>query len=346
MTISTVAWKGNALYLLDQTKLPGKVSFVVCRNVRSVFDATRRLAVRGAPAIGVAAAFGLYLGVRGVKTTREFLREVKRVSSFLQSARPTAVNLKWALERMKQCVRDHKALGLPRLKAILLDEAKDIYREEKKMCEAMARFGATLIRRKESVLTHCNAGALATVGTGTALAPLYQAKKDGKKVNVFVPETRPLLQGARLTAWELQRAGLPVTVVCDSVVGDLFRRGKVDKVFVGADRVARNGDTANKIGTYTLASLAKSHRVPFYVVAPRSTFDFSTPSGKAIPIEERSPSEVVEPFGVRTAPKGVNVYNPAFDVTPADFITAFVTDEGIFYPPYTKSLQKLRGGKK
>ena len=346
MTLSTLTWKRNALTLLDQTKLPGKVSFVVCRDVHAVFDAIRRLAVRGAPAIGVAAAFGLYLGVRNVKTTREFLKEVKRISSFLQSARPTAVNLKWALERMKRCATDHKALDLPHLKAILLDEAKSIYREEKKMCDAMARLGATLIRRRESILTHCNAGALATVGVGTALAPLYQAKKEGKRIDVFVPETRPLLQGSRLTAWELRRAGLPVTVVCDSVVGDLFRKGKVNKVFVGADRVARNGDTANKIGTYTLASLAKSHGIPFYVVAPKSTFDFSISSGEEIPIEERSASEVVEPFGVRTAPKGIKVYNPAFDVTPGRWITAFVTDEGILYPPYTTSLQRLMGGRK
>lgn len=342
MAIETLSWRGNTLRLLDQTKLPGKISICVCRSAPSVFHAIRRLSVRGAPAIGVAAAFGLYLGVRHSKDKEKFLNDVERVAFFLQSARPTAVNLKWALERMKKCAKSHRTLSLDRQKKILFQEAEKIYREEKRMCDQIARWGAALIRRNDSVLTHCNAGALATVGRGTALAPLYQAKKEGKKVTVFVPETRPLLQGARLTAWELQRGGFPVTVVCDTVVGDLFRRGRIDKVFVGADRVARNGDTANKIGTYAIAALAKSHGVPFYVVAPKSTFDFSIPSGKVIPIEERSPSEVTEPFGVKTVPKGVKVYNPAFDVTPAHWITAFVTDKGVFYPPFTKSLQRLK----
>ena len=338
--------------LLDQTLLPGKVRSLRVADVETMRDAIRRLAVRGAPAIGIAAAYGVVLAARSsrAKNARGLERDVRKAIARLASARPTAVNLRWALDRMEGVLERFlegtqnggQAAALPaRLRAALLEEARAIHREDEELCSAIGTHGAALIADGSTVLTHCNAGALATGGCGTALAAIYAAAEDGKSIRVFADETRPLLQGARLTAWELRRAGIDVTVLCDNAAPSLLRSGRIGCVIVGADRIAANGDVANKIGTYGVAVLARENGIPFYVAAPTSTFDASIGSGEDIPIEERSADEVLAGFGKRTAPPGVAAYNPAFDVTPARYITGIITEAGVLRPPYGPAIRRL-----
>ena len=342
--ISVIRWNKNCLELLDQTKLPLRCVTFRCRNAQGVFKAIRKLIVRGAPVIGVAAAYGVYLGIQRSKTSssRNLVRKVKKISNYLASSRPTAKNLFWAVERMKKVAHQNSKLSVELLKKRLLQEAKIIQKEEEQNCFLISQWGRNLIRSGDTVLTHCNAGSLATGRYGTALALLYGAKQQGKKIRAIATETRPLLQGARLTTWELKANGIPVTLICDNMVATCMRQGKIKRVVVGADRIARNGDTANKIGTSMIAILAKEHKIPFYVAAPRSTFDFSIPTGKQIPIEERASEEITQGLGRRIAPYGVGVYNPAFDVTPAQYITAFITERGVIRPPFKRTLKKVR----
>lgn len=336
--------KRKRLILIDQRKLPGRFALVRLTTPWQLWHALRELVVRGAPAIGVAAAYGAYLSIAREKTADPlvFLKRLKSGCDFLKSARPTAVNLSWALERIYRKAALSSCRPIPELKELILEEAKSIHEEDIRICFAIGCYGSPLIRNGDVVLTHCNAGGLATSGYGTALSPLFEAKRKGVKFRVIADETRPILQGARLTMWELERYGIPATLICDNMAGPLMRKGEISKVIIGADRIVRNGDTANKIGTYSVACLAKYHGIPFYVAAPSSTFDFSKKSGAEIPIEERPAHEVSHFFGTQTAPKGSKVYNPAFDVTPHSFITAFITEKGILRPPFRKNLQKLR----
>jgi methylthioribose-1-phosphate isomerase len=330
-----IEWVGGAdghLRLLDQTRLPEEVAYRDCRNLEDVRTAIRELAVRGAPAIGVAAAYGLVLW-RQAHGHAEMGPAIER----LRSSRPTAVNLAWALNRM--LIRSTDVGG--RNTEALLAEAHAIAAEDAAMCAAMGEHGAALIRDGVGVLTHCNTGALATAGIGTALAAVYVAWQQGKRFAVFADETRPLLQGARLTAWELAQAGIDCTLICDGMAAQVMREGRVGLVIVGADRIAANGDTANKIGTYGVAVLAKAHGVPLYVAAPSSTFDLSLPTGDGIPIEQRSPEEVTFGMGRQTAPAGVKVYNPAFDVTPAGLITGIVTEKGVIAPVTAEGIRAM-----
>jgi methylthioribose-1-phosphate isomerase len=334
---SPLAFKGGRLELLDQTLLPGEERWLECRDPEAVAAAIRRLAVRGAPAIGVAAAYGLVLALQG-RPVAEQEEAFGEAFELLAATRPTAVNLRWALEQGRQAWRGR----LPGEDGVarLLAWAQGLQQEDLEACRAMGEHGATLFLPGDRVLTHCNAGALATAGYGTAIGVITSAFRAGKLAQVWVDETRPLLQGARLTAWELDRLGIPHRLVTDSSVGALMSRGLVDRVVVGADRIAKNGDTANKIGTYTVAVLAARHGVPFYVAAPRSTVDLATASGKDIPIEERAASEVKEIGGVTVAPAGTNALNFAFDVTPAELIAAIVTEAGVHLPPYEESLSR------
>jgi methylthioribose-1-phosphate isomerase len=331
--------------LIDQRLLPGKVSMLRIRDAEAMRRAIRTLAVRGAPAIGVAGAYGFYLGARKLRSRdREaFLRGARAVAERLSAARPTAVNLAWAVGRvMRACESAARkgAFSTERALGIALDEARAIHDEDAALCDAIGRHGATLLRSGWTVLTHCNAGALATGGMGTALAVVYAAARAGKDVKVIADETRPLLQGARLTCWELERSGIDVTLICDVAAAGVLRAGRAQCVVVGADRIAANGDVANKVGTYGLAVLAREHGVPFYVAAPATTFDLSIPDGEHIPIEERSAEEVTQAFGRRTAPRAVRAYNPAFDVTPAGYVSAFVTDRGIIRPPFRRGIRR------
>ncbi len=332
MPVATIKWINGKVRIIDQTKLPHNLVYADIKDVRSMWHAIKKLRVRGAPAIGVAGAFGVLLGIKNtkVKNYKEFAKRLRDVIKYLASSRPTAVNLFWALERMMRCAQENAKRPLPKIKGILFKEALKIMKEDQDVCRRMALFGAKLIKSGDRVLTHCNAGGLATVDYGTALGVLFKAKEDGKKIKVFVDETRPLLQGARLTTWELMREKIDATLICDNMAASLMKKGEIDKIFVGADRIAKNGDVANKIGTYNLAVLAHHHKIPFYVVAPVSTFDFKLSSGKKIPIEERSGDEVRTILGKRIAPSRVKVYNPAFDVTPARLVTAIVNEKGIF----------------
>lgn len=341
--IDTISWEKNKVKLIDQTKLPNAFKYIYCSNLKQIWLAIRKLQVRGAPALGVAGALGVLLGIKDsrAKNYEEFIAHLNQVIVYLRSARPTAVNIFWALDRMEEVVLKNPTKNVPRLKRLLEDEAMKIIEEDKTLCRRMGRYGVGLLKSGDTVLTHCNAGALATFDYGTALGLIYAAKDSGKKIKVYADETRPLLQGARLTAWELKRHGIDVTLICDNMAAAVMAQGLVDKVIVGADRIASNGDTANKIGTYNVAILASFHKLPFYVVAPSSTFDLTLKSGKGIPIEERSRDEVIKGFGRVTAPIDVKVYNPAFDVTPHNLITAFVTEKGVLYPPFEKSLRKL-----
>ena len=345
MNVLAVEWVGGldgCLRLIDQTLLPNELRTIDCQDVDTVFEAIQSLRVRGAPAIGVAAAMAAVLGIRhsAASETAALADELRHVAAQLAEARPTAVNLSWALQRMVRVAEDDMGLNVADLKQRLLDEAITIRDEDARMCRAIGEHGAALIKNGEGILTHCNAGALATAAYGTALAALFVAHEQGRMIRVYADETRPLLQGARLTAWELMQAGIDVTVLCDSMAGALMKEGQVQRVLVGADRIAANGDAANKIGTYSLAVLAKEHGIPFYVAAPSSTFDFSLPDGSGIPIEQRDPAEVAEVFGRRTVPEGVKVYNPAFDVTPHECITAIITERGIIEGPDTKSVRR------
>ena len=346
--VETLRWEGDAaghVRMVEQTLLPRTSTVIDVRTVDEMVAAIRRLAVRGAPAIGVAAAYGVLLGLREDAS----LERVRAVADTLAASRPTAVNLFWALRRMTARAEREAAAGADAdaLRAALLEEAHAVAAEDKGQCARMGALGAELIEDGATVLTHCNAGALATAGIGTALAPVYAAVDAGKRVRVFADETRPLLQGSRLTAWELMQAGIDVTLITDGMAGRVLYEGKVDAVFVGSDRIARNGDVCNKIGTYTVAVLARRHGVPFYVVAPLSTFDPDVATGDDIPIEERAPEEITEPFGTRTAPEGVGVYNPAFDVTPAELVTAIVTEVGVIEAPDTAKVEDAlrRGGR-
>ncbi len=339
----------GALRLIDQALLPGVCQVRACDSAGDVADAIRTLQVRGAPAIGVAAAYGLALASREQLARDEepekALARLRDTAADLRATRPTGVNLGWALDRLLGVARRSLDAGVApaALPALLLDEAHAIAAEDAAACRAMGELGADLIADGDTLLTHCNAGALATAGIGTALAPIFVAHGSGKRLHVYVDETRPVLQGARLTAWELQRAGVPLTLITDNMAAHFMRRGGIRAVFVGSDRIAANGDVANKIGTYGVAVLAREHSLPLYVVAPRSTIDLSLPNGDRIPIEERSPAEVTSIRGAAVAPDGVRAANPAFDVTPARYVAAIVTEAGIARPPYEISLPALFG---
>jgi len=336
--IETLRWVGDErghLVLIDQTRLPVELVERDCRDVEAVWEAIKQLRVRGAPAIGIAAAYGVVLGQLSVVNGDEatFFKRLEEVVSYLASSRPTAVNLFWALERMKKKGFSLRGVKPPvGIQRDLLAEAKAIHEEDRAICHAIGKYGAGLLGERTGVLTHCNAGGLATAEYGTALAVLFTCQDQGKKLHVFVDETRPLLQGSRLTAWELTQRGIEATLICDNMAGQVMREGKVQAVIVGADRIAANGDTANKIGTYSVAVLANAHGIPFYIAAPSTTFDLSIESGEEIPIEERSREEITHGFGKQTAPDGVGVYNPAFDVTPAKLIKAIVTERGVIEP--------------
>jgi len=344
--IPTVAWQDDAVVMIDQRRLPGEEVYLRCRHHSEVAAAIRDMAVRGAPAIGVAAALGIALGVRNSREEGEGLRAAfDSICQEMAATRPTAVNLFWAIDRMRRRFEAEQAEGGASLRDGLLDEARAIEEEDVAACRRIGDLGAELIPERARVLTHCNAGALATAGYGTALGVIRSAARQGKIRNVLADETRPNLQGARLTAWELARDGIPTTLIADSMAGHLMARGEVDAVVVGADRIAANGDVANKIGTYTVAVLARENGVPFYVAAPVSTIDLRTPSGDSITIEERPADEVTHHGGRRLAPEGVAVRNPAFDVTPHRYVTAIVCERGVARAPYAESLARLARGR-
>jgi methylthioribose-1-phosphate isomerase len=337
--LNVIGWSDGTIRLLDQTRLPDEETYVDVVDCAALAEAIRALRIRGAPALGVAAAYGLALVASrsSLADAASLLAEMQEAASLLKSTRPTAVNLGWALERVMGVARGSTTTA--EMAEAALSEAKRIHQEEVEAGRAIGRFGANLVPASATVLTHCNTGALATAGYGTALAVIRIAHEQGKSIHVLVDETRPLLQGARLTAWELQRLGIPFTVIVDSAAGEMMRRGRVNCVIVGADRIAANGDVANKVGTYMLAVLAKENSVPFYVAAPTSTIDRSVATGEEIPIEERAPEEVTTVAGIRVAPRGTAAANPAFDVTPARYVTAIITEKGIARPPYDDTLR-------
>jgi len=342
-----IEWTERGVVMLDQRKLPAEEVSYTYTDYREVAKAIREMVIRGAPAIGVAAAMGVALGVQKspAKTIEELKEEFVVICEALAKTRPTAVDLFWALERMKARFAEltRSRLDLAGIRQALIEEAKEVHAEKKAMDEAIGRFGAEFMPKDGQVMTQCNAGALATAGIGTALGVIRVAYEQGRKLHVLVPETRPYLQGARLTAWELHRGGIPLTVITDNMVGHFLKTGKVGAIVTGADRIAANGDTANKIGTYSMAVLAKENNVPFYIAAPISTFDLTIPSGEQIPIEERTAAEVTHIQGVRIAPAGVAAAHPAFDVTPHRYIAAIFTERGVAKAPYTESLAKLAG---
>ncbi|MGG0185468.1 S-methyl-5-thioribose-1-phosphate isomerase [Bacillus rhizoplanae] len=338
-----IQWKDEALVLLDQTLLPNEVVYESFTTAESVWDAIQVMKVRGAPAIGVSAAYGVYLGVKEVpeNSIELFINEVEKVCAYLATSRPTAVNLFWALERMENAAKENVHLSIKDLKNRLLEEAKMIHKEDEEINRQIGEHALTLFQDGMGVLTHCNAGALATTKYGTATAPMYLAKEKGWDLKIYSDETRPRLQGSTLTALELQRAGIDVTVITDNMAAMVMSQGKIDAVIVGCDRVAANGDVANKIGTLGVSILAKYYNIPFYVAAPTPTIDLKTPTGKEIPIEERDASEVINRFGQYSAPQDSKVYNPAFDVTSHENVTAIITEKGIVRPPFAENLKKL-----
>lgn len=339
--LPSIAWKKGALLMVDQRRLPWKEVYVRCHTVEQVARAIETMIIRGAPAIGLAAAYGLALGMLNLRAGDDAEKAFDKFYHRLWRTRPTARNLFWALERMKKVFEENKNRKLSELKKVLLDEARAMEKEDLEINKKIGEFGQELLPDGAAVLTHCNAGGLATAGYGTALGVITAAFKHGKKIRVLADETRPFLQGARLTVWELMKQKIPVTLITDNMAGWLMNSGEVDLVIVGADRIARNGDTANKIGTYSLAVLARENRIPFYVAAPLSTFDFSLASGRDIPIEERNPEEVRKIGSQLITLPEVPVKNPAFDVTPGRLITAIITEKGVFRPPYQKSLKAL-----
>jgi methylthioribose-1-phosphate isomerase len=345
--LPTIEWQPDAVVMIDQRKLPGQEIYVRCKTPQEVARAIKTMVIRGAPAIGVAAAMGLALGMRRSKAqgTKQFAVEFNKLCLLMAATRPTAVNLFWAIDRMKRSFGDgvREGQSVDELKDRLEREARMIHDEDVESCKAMGRFGADVVPEKARILTHCNAGALATAGYGTALGVIRAAAAQGKVVQVFADETRPFLQGARLTAWELLRDQVPTTVITESMAGPLMRKGDVDFVVVGADRIAANGDVANKIGTYTVAMMAHAHNVPFYVAAPLSTIDLATPDGDHIPIEQRNAKEITHLGSTRLAPEGAGIWNPAFDVTPAHLIAGIITERGIARAPFDKSLPALFG---
>lgn len=349
----TLRWQGDAgsgqLVLIDQTRLPGECVELACDDVETVWEAIKTLRVRGAPAIGIAAAYGVCLALREVPEDEAARQQlVEQAASRLASSRPTAVNLFWALDRMRQAAAAAGPCSAEQFRQRMLAEAQAVHEEDRRMCHAIGRHGAALLADGAGVLTHCNAGGLATAEYGTALSVLFTAQDQGKQLHVYVDETRPLLQGARLTAWELVGRGLPATLICDSMAAQVMREGRVQAVLTGADRIAANGDAANKIGTYALAVLAQAHDIPFYIAAPTSTFDLSIASGDEIPIEQREAREITHGFGRATAPDGVEVYNPAFDVTPAKYIRALITERGLIEPVTAENVARVlrRGAKR
>ncbi|TJX14220.1 S-methyl-5-thioribose-1-phosphate isomerase [Tissierella creatinini] len=331
------------MYIIDQTKLPTELEVIGIDNVKDCWDAIKVLKVRGAPAIGIAAAYGAYIGVKESRADNfnDFYKEFKEVKDYLASSRPTAVNLFWALERMEKVALACKDLSIHEIKRALEREAISIHKEDEKICRRIGENGVKVLKDGMTILTHCNAGRLATAKYGTALAPIYVAKEMGMDIRVFADETRPLLQGSRLTAFELLEAGVDVTLITDNMAAMVMAQGKIDAVLVGTDRIAANGDVANKIGTYGVALLAKAHNIPFYVAGPLSTIDLNTPTGADIPIEERDRMEIISGFGKHTAPADIKVYNPAFDVTPNELVTGIITEKGIAGPPYDISLKEL-----
>src|SRR6266700_1355804 len=342
--IKTLEWTSGGVRFIDQTKLPTEEIYATCNGYQEVAAAIRDMVVRGAPAIGVAAAMGIALGVQQSKTAdvQTLRTDFDEMAKIIGATRPTAVNLFWAIRRMKEKFESVGSQPLPQIKAVLVREAQQMHVEDIAANEAMGRHGATLMPASGGVLTHCNAGALATCGYGTALGVIRAAVEAGKQIHVFADETRPFLQGARLTAWELMKDGIQTTVIADNMAGAMMRQGKIKAVVVGADRIAANGDVANKIGTYTVAVLAREHNIPFYVAAPWSTVDMNTPTGDQIPIEQRSPREVTHHGGKQMAPDGVLVENPAFDVTPAKYVTAIITERGIARAPYAEAMEELK----
>jgi methylthioribose-1-phosphate isomerase len=350
VAVRSVEWVDGTVRILDQRRLPRTERYLRPRGADGVAEAIRTMAVRGAPLLGIASAYGMALAARGSKARgpRGMLRDIERAGNLLKASRPTAVNIGWAVDRVaaaaERALRSSAARGregVDLVRRVVMDEATRIALEDETSCDAIGRLGAELLPEKANVLTHCNTGALATGGWGTAQGVIVAAHQSGKRVHVWVDETRPVLQGARLTAWELQRFDVPMTLIADSAAGSLMARGLVDAVVVGADRIAATGDVANKVGTYQLAVLAGHHRIPFYVAAPFSSVDLDTPSGEAVVIEERDPREVTEPLGVRFAPEGTPVLNPAFDITPAELITAIITDRGVIRSPFPNALRRL-----
>jgi methylthioribose-1-phosphate isomerase len=342
--IKTIEWTNDGVRLLDQTKLPTEEVYVTCSTWEEVAEAIKRMVVRGAPAIGIAAAMGIALGTRDVDAghVAELRREFEHICAEMAETRPTAVNLFWAIRRMREKFEQCSEMPVDKIRQELIAEAQRMFVEDLAVNETMSKHGATLLPSSGAVLTHCNAGALATAGGyGTALGVIRAAVEAGKKLTVYADETRPFLQGSRLTAWELMKDGIPTTVISDNMAGAMMRQSKIQAVVVGADRVAANGDVANKIGTYTVAVLAKEHGIPFYVAAPWSSVDMECPDGEHIPIEQRSQREVTHVGATRIAPEGVKVENPAFDVTPARYITALITERGVVRPPYAESLKQL-----
>jgi len=343
--IQTLEWTDQGVRFIDQTKLPTEEVYITCTTHEQVADVIRNMVVRGAPAIGVAAAMGVALGVKNsqAQSTGDLKRDLDAICDVISKTRPTAVNLFWAIRRMQEKFERIRIRPVPQIKQELIDEARRMHAEDIAANQAMGRHGATLMPNSGGVLTHCNAGALATAGYGTALGVIRAAVEQGKKIHVYADETRPFLQGSRLTAWELMKDGIPTTVISDNMAGVMMKQGKIGAIVVGADRIAANGDVANKIGTYTVAILAKEHGIPFYVAAPISTVDLACPDGSQIPIEQRNSKEVTHIAGKQMAPDGVLVENPAFDVTPAKYVAAIITDKGIARAPYQDSLSKLAG---
>lgn len=341
--LQSVSYENGVLKILDQTKIPNVTEFIAITKIEDVWDAIKQLKVRGAPAIGIAAAYGLVVGIQDLPESSfsEFYALLEKQADYLAASRPTAVNLFWALKRMKERALAEQDQPVAKIKKALEHEAHLIREEDEKVCRSIGEHALTLLHDGMGILTHCNAGGIATARYGTALAPLNLAKEKGWNIKVFADETRPLLQGARLTAWELMQAGIDITLITDSMAAMVMQRGLVQAVMVGCDRVAANGDVANKIGTYGVALLAKAHNIPFYVAAPLSTIDLETKTGADIPIEERDPAEITEGFGKRTAPEGVKVFNPAFDVTPNELVAAIITEKGILNGNYQESLPRL-----
>ena len=342
----TIDWVRGSIKIIDQTKLPAQLEYLFLADLKTLRQAILTMQIRGAPALGAAAGLGVYLGLKDLKFSNfaEFKKTLDKIIDYLGSARPTARNLFWALERMRQVVLKDKTRPLLVLKKLLLEEAQKIIAEDRISCRKIGYYGAKLIARQDSILTLCNTGILATVDYGTALGVIYSAQAQGKRILVFACETRPMLQGARLTTWELKRKKIKVTLICDSMAAALMAQGQIKKVIVGADRIALNGDVVNKVGTYNLAVLSRYHGIPFYVAAPLSTFDFKMSSGKDIPIEQRPAQELDCLFFKHPiAPPGVAIYNPAFDLTPRELITAIITDKGIIKPPYKRNLKKFSG---
>jgi len=341
--IQTIEWTDAGVRFIDQTKLPTEETYVTCKTYEQVADVIRNMVVRGAPAIGVAAAMGIALGMKNSKaeTGGDLKKDFDQICDAIGKTRPTAVNLFWAIRRMTEKFDRLRVRPIPLIKQALIEEAQRMHAEDIAANQAMGRHGATLMPSSGGVLTHCNAGALATCGYGTALGVIRAAVEQGKKIHVFADETRPFLQGSRLTAWELMKDGIPTTVISDNMAGAMMKQGRIGAIVVGADRIAANGDVANKIGTYTVAVLAKEHGIPFYVAAPFSTIDLATPDGSKIPIEQRNQREVTHIAGRQMVPDGVEVENPAFDVTPAKYVNAIITERGIAKAPYEDSLHKL-----